>query len=132
YTTDPGGHLVQTGSELLLKESLTDDYHNGSRYDQPAADRQRWGDYSQVSIDPLDDELFWLVGEFALEPNAPEFGHPGGTGGTRWGTWITSLDVTDLQPTVPEPATWLLMLLAAGMSLVGMRQRRVPARRMAA
>jgi len=132
YTTDPGGHLVQTGSELLLKESLTDDYHNGSRYDQPAADRQRWGDYSQVSIDPLDDELFWLVGEFALEPNAPEFGHPGGTGGTRWGTWITSLDVTDLQPTVPEPATWLLMLLAAGMSLVGMRQRRVPVRRMAA
>lgn len=102
------GHLASTGSELKLKVSLTDDYHNGSLYGQPAAGRQRWGDYSAVSVDP-NDGSFWAIGEFAREYNLPEFGHPGGTGGSRWGTWIAHIAAP-----VPEADTWAMMLVGLG------------------
>jgi hypothetical protein len=118
FRTDPNGHLYQASGELLLKESLTNDYHNGSLFGQPAAGRQRWGDYSQVSVDPNDPRKFWLIGEFAREYNLPEFGHPGGTGGSRWSTWIAGINAA----AVPEPATWAMMI--AGFGMVGFAMRR--------
>lgn len=124
FKTVTGGKLVQTSDELKLKVSLTDDYHNGSIFGQNAAGRQRWGDYSQVSIDPTDESNFWVIGEFAREYNLPQFGHPGGTGGSRWGTWIAKISAG--QASVPEPASWALML--AGFGLIGAairRQRRI-------
>ena len=116
FKTLSDGSLAAVSGELLLKESLTDDYHNGSLFGSPAAGRQRWGDYSQVSIDPNDPNTFWLIGEFAREYNLPEFGHPGGTGGSRWGTWIASVSA------VPEPSTWMMMI--AGFAAVGCMARR--------
>lgn len=120
YKTDPSGHLYQASGELMLKESLTNDYHNGSLYGQPAAGRQRWGDYSQVSVDPDDPSKFWLIGEFAREYNLAEFGHPGGTGGSRWSTWIAGINAA----AVPEPATWAMMVLGFGFVGFGMRRTR--------
>ncbi len=108
FSTDASGDLVALSGELLLKESLTDDYHNGSLYGQAAAGRQRWGDYSQVSVDPEDSSKFWVIGQFAREYNLPEFGHPNGTGGSRWGTWIGVVQV------VPEPSTYAMMILGLG------------------
>ena len=121
FTTRYDGYLAQWGDEILIKESLTDDYHNGSLFGQPAAGRQRWGDYSAVSLDPEDDSAFWIIGEFAREYNSPQFGHPGGTGGSRWGTWIAELDFAP----VPEPATWSLLVF--GCLGYAVRRRRVPA-----
>ncbi|GAO40171.1 hypothetical protein SCH01S_45_00140 [Sphingomonas changbaiensis NBRC 104936] len=118
FRTDGNGHLYQASGELMLKESLTNDYHNGSLYGQAAAGRQRWGDYSQVSLDPNDPTKFWLIGEFAREYNLTQFGHPGGTGGSRWSTWIAGIDTT----AVPEPATWAMMI--AGFGMVGFAMRR--------
>ena len=129
FDTDAGGNLVALSGELLLKESLTDDYHNGSLYGQPAAGRQRWGDYSQVSVDPEDSSKFWVIGQFAREYNLPEFGHPGGTGGSRWGTWIGVIQV----PAVPEPSTWAMMILGLGaMGGFAARRRRAQERSLAA
>ena len=121
YKTDALGQLVQFGSEIFIKESLTDDYHNGSVFGQPAAGRQRWGDYSQVSLDPSDIHSFYLIGQFAREYNLPQFGHPNGTGGSRWGTYIVNLTFAQ-DGVVPEPGTWAMMI--AGFGLVGFAMRR--------
>ena len=122
FNTDGNGHLVQTGNELLLKVSDTDSYHNGSIFGQAAAGRQRWGDYSAVTLDPTNSQSFWIIGEYAREFNLPQFGHPGGTGGSRWSTWIQQVTVAY----VPEPGTWLMMI--AGFGLVGASMRRRQAR----
>ena len=120
FKTSATGKLVSVSGELFLKESLTDDYHNGSLAGQNAAGRQRWGDYSQVSIDPSQWNGFYVIGQFAREFNNAAGGHPGGSGGSRWGTWIASVNAG----AVPEPATWAMMI--AGFGLVGgaMRRRR--------
>jgi hypothetical protein len=109
--------------DLLLKESLVDDYHNGSPEGSDPVGRQRWGDYSTVSLDPTDDQSFWVIGEFAREYNNEAGGHPGGSGFGRWGTWVTELNVA----AIPEPSTWLMMIF--GFAAVGatVRRRRVQA-----
>jgi PEP-CTERM motif len=104
FNTLPTGHLMPLSDELLLKASLTDDYHNGSSFGQAASGRQRWGDYSQVSLDPADPQSFYVIGQFAREFNNAAGGHPGGTGFARWGTWIAVVNV-------PEPSTWTMMIL---------------------
>jgi hypothetical protein len=115
--TEADGSLSMMGTETLLKVSLTDDYHNGSPFGQAAVGRQRWGDYAQVSIDPADPHSFWVIGEFAREYNLEQFGHPGGSGFSRWGTWIAQISA------VPEPSTWGLMALGIGVLLQRTRRR---------
>jgi hypothetical protein len=117
FTVHSNGTLGTLGGPDLLVVSPTNDYHNGSLDGQAASGRQRWGDYSQVTVDPNDPANFWVIGEFAREPNDFVNGHPGGTGGTRWGTWISEITVA-----VPEPGTWALML--TGFGLVGGAMRR--------
>lgn len=114
FNTGADGKLIATSGELLLKQSLTNDYHNGSVFGQAAAGRQRWGDYAQVSVDPTNDKNFYLIGQFAREYNLPQFGHPGGTGGSRWSTWVSVINV---EAPVPEPGTWAMMI--AGFGFVG-------------
>lgn len=122
FRTMADGSLQSMGAEMLLKESLTDDYHNGSLFGQAARGRQRWGDYSQVSVDPSNAHNFYLIGQFAREYNLPEFGHPGGSGGSRWGTFIAVLTTP-----VPEPQTWAMMVFGFGLMGYAMRRRRYSA-----
>ena len=120
FNTGADGSLIATSAEIMLKESLTNDYHNGSVFGQAAAGRQRWGDYSQVSIDPTSSHGFYLIGEFAREYNNAAGGHPGGTGGSRWGTYIAALNLGG----VPEPTTWALMIGGFGMVGGALRRQR--------
>lgn len=119
FDTAADGSLVSTGSEIKLKESLTDDYHNGSIFGLASVGRQRWGDYSAVSLDPSDDNQFYVIGEFAREYNNAAGGHPGGTGGSRWSTWIGVVSVA----VVPEPSTWLLMIFGFAGTVAIARRR---------
>ena len=119
FSTGADGRLSARSTEQVLKVSLIDDYHNGSLDGQVGSGRQRWGDYSAVSLDPTNDRSFWAIGEYAREYNDAAGGHPTGTGGSRWSTWISQLDSGT---TVPEPAAWTMMI--AGFGLVGGAVRR--------
>jgi hypothetical protein len=121
YKTNPDGTLTVIGADQLLKQSLVSDYHNGSAVGFNPVGRQRWGDYSTVTLDPSDKQSFWVTGQFAREFNTLA-NHPEGNGSgfARWGTYIAQVSLAN----VPEPGTWLLMV--AGFGLVGgtMRRRR--------
>jgi hypothetical protein len=123
FSTDATGHLISTSPAILLKESLVDDYHNGSVFGLAAVGRQRWGDYSQVSVDPTDPHGFYLIGQFAREYNNAAGGHPGGTGGSRWGTFIARISTAAVAP-VPEADTWAMMIAGFGIVGASMRRRR--------
>ncbi len=118
FRTGSDGALIARGGAQLIKVSDVDDYHNGSLDGFVANGRQRWGDYSSVTLDPNDSSKFWVIGEFAREYNDLAGGHPGGTGGSRWSTWIAEIDTG----AVPEPASWTMMI--AGFGLVGAAVRR--------
>ena len=120
FKTSALGDLVAVSGELLLKVSDTDDYHNGSREGFNAAGRQRWGDYAQVNVDPGTSHGFYLIGEFAREWNNAAGGHPTGTGGSSWGTWIAGMNVGS----VPEPTSWAMMITGFGFIGGAMRRQR--------
>lgn len=118
FDTSSTGKLLLTSGELVIKVSSINDYHNGSVEFAAPAGRQRFGDYSSVTVDPSDPSKFWATNEIALEYNTPANGHPNGTGASRWGTWIAEIEAD----AVPEPATWAMMI--AGFSMVGAVGRR--------
>ena len=121
FWVDSAGALHAISGEILLKAGLTSDYHNGSIINQAAVGRQRWGDYSQVTIDPTDANSFWAIGEFAREYNNAAGGHLGGTGGSRWGTYVAEIQVA-----VPEPSTYAMLLLGLATVCAMGRRRRNP------
>jgi hypothetical protein len=113
YRTGADGALTQVGHQWLLHQSTIGDYHNGGCETCDPSGPQRWGDYAQITVDPNDPSLFWIIGEYARPYDSP-------VSNSRWGTWITALDA-DM---VPEPSDWSLMLF--GISLTGplLRARR--------
>lgn len=118
---DPiGGGMIASIADYFIKESLVDDYdcgfHGTPGLRNGVACRQRWGDYSAVTIDPLDPNSFWLIGEFAREWDDASGGHPGGSNLARWGTWIAELDFGE----IPEPSSSALVALG----LLGIATRR--------
>ena len=117
YDVNGAGALVQDGGELLLRVSEVSDYHCGARVN-PAACRERWGDYSAVTIDPTDHRKFWAIGEYAADW---AFLPPPNQALNRaiWHTYISEIDVT---APIPEPETYALML--AGLTAVGWITRR--------
>ncbi|MBC7520746.1 MAG: PEP-CTERM sorting domain-containing protein [Sandarakinorhabdus sp.] len=121
FKTNADGTLSRFGNDVLIKQSLVDEYHNGSPEGQAAVGRQRWGDYSTVTLDPTNKQSFWVTGQFAREYNTFA-NHPEGSGSGfgRWGTYIAQVDLAE----VPEPGTWLMMV--AGFGLVGGSMRRRP------
>lgn len=128
FKTTAAGALERVGDEILIKQSLTGGYLNGNTEASGVpAGRQRWGDYSQVTLDPTDSDKFWLIGQFAREANTPANGYPSGNGFSRWGTYIAAISWRNNAGIagVPEPATWAMMLI--GFAAVGysVRRRRV-------
>lgn len=124
FRTGATGDLQQLGDEILIKQSLTGGYLNGNTEASGSpAGRQRWGDYSQVTLDPTNSDLFWVIGQFAREANTPANGYPSGNGFSRWGTYIAAISWrNNANVGVPEPQTWGLMIL--GFAFVGYSVRR--------
>jgi hypothetical protein len=75
--TDPAGKL---GPVALLKAG------EGSYTITFGSGRNRWGDYSFTSLDPVDDKTIWTIQEYAATPGALV-----GNSTSRWGTWISEI-----------------------------------------
>lgn len=117
--TDPGtGILFDLGTEMLLRGSDVDDYRCGAHNLIDLACRQRWGDYSAVTIDPNDHHVFWAIGEYAGDwAVIPNFTT---TERAIWHTYIAAIGFN--QQGIPEPAT--LVLLVFGLAGLGLSRRR--------
>ncbi len=98
FRTDGLGGLDAYGDSLLLRRSDTNAY--GLDF---GTGRYRWGDYSAVSLDPVDGRSFWAIGEYAPASNS-------------WGTYIAALQLQE----VPGP----LPLLGAGSAFLWSRRLR--------
>jgi hypothetical protein len=115
FLVDGTGGLDAFGTEQLLRVSGISDYHCSTRLN-PLACRQRWGDYSAVTFDPTNHHKFFAIGEYASQWAIL----PGFTTTERaiWNTYIAQIEV------VPEPETYLLVLLGLAMATVAARRRR--------
>ncbi len=51
--------------------------------------RNRWGDYTSISLDPTDDETFWVYNEYAMTRGSSTSGEDG-----RWATAFGSFSFT--------------------------------------
>ncbi len=76
FPADPPGTMQPVS---LLKAGLAPYRKN---FGDP---RNRWGDYSATMVDPVDDQTFWTLQEYAALPFIP--GNGCGVDGGRWGTW---------------------------------------------
>jgi len=73
---DPAG-TVQSSETVKAGEAPYKRFFGGTR--------NRWGDYSGISVDPSNEDFFWVNNEFADEPGNPTVGSQGPEDG-RWGT----------------------------------------------
>jgi hypothetical protein len=81
--------------------------------------RERWGDYSAMTVDPLDSHYFWDISEIPLG-YVPVYNSDGTFlyNVARFGTQITEV-------AVPEPAS--ILLLGAGLAgMVARRRKKKP------
>jgi hypothetical protein len=111
-----GGDLFSIAGEQLMRVSDMNDYRCGAHNVIDTTCRQRWGDYSAVSIDPTNHHNFFAIGEYAQNWAIL----PGFTTTERaiWATYIASVAF------VPEPSTYALL----GIALFGLavtRRRRM-------
>ena len=116
FGTDGGGGLDASSGQMLLKRSGIDDYHCSTRVN-PVSCRQRWGDYSSVTVDPNNHHSFYAIGEYASQWAVL----PGFTTTERaiWNTYIAEINA------IPEPSTYALFAVGL-MSLmaVGRKNKR--------
>ncbi|WP_291993981.1 PEP-CTERM sorting domain-containing protein [Candidatus Accumulibacter sp. ACC003] len=118
FLVDGIGGLDQQGSDMLLRVSGISDYHCGTRTN-PADCRERWGDYSAVTFDPTNHHDFFAIGEYASEwAVIPNFTT---TERAIWNTYIAKIAFTQ-STAVPEPETYLLVLLGLALATVSTRR----------
>jgi len=82
--SDPAGTVQQS---VTLRAGL--DYY----YRPFGGTRNRWGDFSGMSVDPTDDVTFWAFNQYAITRGTiiPSFPSEDGRWGTAWGSFALPL-----------------------------------------
>ncbi len=79
----------QIGPSQLVQEGL--DFYENTR-----GGRNRWGDYSGIAIDPLDDQTFWVYNKYAALRDLGAVSNSG-----EWATvWASFVDTSSTPPEV--------------------------------
>ena len=104
YANDPPGTLqkpqIFTDSQVIYSLGF------------PPFENLRWGEYSHVSVDPLDNLTFWDVAEFALAP-------------TSWGLQVVRIQApppaaaTSVTPAIVEENQTNVLLKIKGLGIAG-------------
>jgi hypothetical protein len=97
--------LVAETNPLLLKQSPINNYCD-------TRCSQRWGDYASITLDPVEADAFWAIGEYAT--GSDQF--------TGWNTYVSKLLFAGDVVAVPAPAPLLGVPMLLGWSRV-MRRR---------
>ena len=98
-------HLV--GDAAGSTQAATIATASSTAYNVQATDGQRWGDYSQVGVDPTDDMTFWTFQEYCDATNS-------------WG--IQAIQVLPLPPAMPtstSPATVCPGVASIAVTVIG-------------
>ncbi len=85
--SDPAGTVRQTG---VLAAGL------GPYVRTFGGSRNRWGDYSGISLDPVDESTFWVYNEYAIMPGNSTGEGDDGQWGTRFGSFSFLVPVVDV------------------------------------
>lgn len=91
---DPAGSLAQ-GEATLVAGTSSQTHSSG-----------RWGDYSQLSVDPVDDCTFWYTTEYVTGASAPD--------NTRWHTRVGSFKFGTCAPVAKGVLTGTITSTAGG------------------
>lgn len=78
--------------------------HYARTFDAPPCDsppaRNRWGDYSGISVDPANDRGFWVYNQFADLRGTPSTGGCNGRPDPEDGRWGTAWGLIGVSPTI--------------------------------
>ena len=77
-TTDPPNQLLQGEATLITGSGSQTVFFGG---------RARWGDYSGLTVDPVDDCTFWYTTEYYVAPDEQTCSFPGACWQTRIGSF---------------------------------------------
>jgi cell division septation protein DedD len=80
----PGDPANTLGTSVLAKAGVA----------SYAGSFMRWGDYSGAGVDPSDESMVWVAGEYSTNAT-----------GTNWGTWIAQARANSTSPTPTATAT---------------------------
>ena len=89
YTGRLSGDLAGTVQQSVTLRAGVDYYYRAF-----GGSRNRWGDYSGMSVDPADDATFWAFNEYAITRGTPISGEDG-RWGTAWGNFALPLVAID-------------------------------------
>jgi len=77
-----------TDAANTLRDNATMKVGEGIYWKTFGGGENRWGDYSNTSVDPVDDQTMWTFQEYAATPVST------GDGSGRWGTWWAKIPGT--------------------------------------